>query len=187
MSELDCHIKRENDKLRVAGIRVTILQRGNWLYLRAVLPPKLGTGKVKPHRQEYTPKPAGLPANAEGIKRTTKLAKKLWNAVESDSFDWEVWSGKPAKAERTAKEWIEALKPYWLDEGSQGKCSEKTWERHWQVDFDKLPQDLPLTSALLLDRVLQIQPNTRRRRQVCYHLQKLADCHLEAHREWFDL
>ena len=128
-------------------------------------------GQSQAYRQEYTPKPAGLPANAEGIKRTTKLAKKLWNAVESDSFDWEVWSGKPAKAERTAKEWIEALKPYWLDEGSQGKCSEKTWERHWQVDFDKLPQDLPLTSALLLDRVLQIQPNTRRRRQVCYHLQ----------------
>jgi hypothetical protein len=90
MVELDCHIKRENDKLRTLGVRVTILQRGNWLYLRAVLPPKLSSGKVKPHRQEYTPKPAGLPASTEGLKRASKLAKRLWNAVESGDVNFAV-------------------------------------------------------------------------------------------------
>ena len=95
-----------NQRFRDAGIRVTILQRKQWLYLRAVLPPKPGSSKVKPYRQEITRPRAGLPANPQGLKAAEKLAVALWGSIIDNTFDWDTWLGKTSREDRPVKEWV---------------------------------------------------------------------------------
>ncbi len=66
-----------NQRLRDAGVRVTIIQRKQWLYLRAVLPPKPSSDQVKPFRQEVTRPKVGLPATPQGLKAAERLAVSL--------------------------------------------------------------------------------------------------------------
>ena len=70
-----------NHRLREAGTKVTLLQREKWLYLRAILPPKPGSGKTKSFRQEITRPQVGLPATPKGLKDAEKLAIFLWGSV----------------------------------------------------------------------------------------------------------
>jgi hypothetical protein len=112
-----------NQRLRDAGIRVTILQRKQWLYLRAVLPPKPGSSKVKPYRQKFTRPRTGLPANPQGLRAAEKLAVALWGSLIDNTFDWDTWLGKTSRDDRPVKEWVSEFREKWL---SQGKTSQAT-------------------------------------------------------------
>lgn len=161
-----------NQRLRDAGIRVTILQRKQWLYLRAVLPPKPGSSKVKPYRQEITRPRTGLPANPQGLKAAEKLAVALWGSIIDNTFDWDTWLGKTSREDRPVKEWVSEFREKWL---SQGKTSQATWERHWQRAFDRLPQDEPLTPEALVSTLLSITPGTRERKRTTSYFKRLAE------------
>jgi len=161
-----------NQRLRAIGIKVTILQRKDWLYLRAVLPPKPNSDKEKPFRQELTRPKTGLPATAQGLKAAEKLAVSLWGSVIDGTFSWETWMGKTAKEERTVQEWVAEFRTHWLN---QGNISEFTWENHWQRAFNKLPQDEPLTSDLLLKALLDVPPDTHQRKRSVNYYHRLAE------------
>ncbi|MDB9529079.1 hypothetical protein PN498_24005 [Oscillatoria sp. CS-180] len=161
-----------NQRLRDAGIRVTIVQRKQWLYLRTVLPPKPNSDKVKGFRQDITRPHTGLPATAQGIKAAERLAISLWGSVVDGSFDWETWLGKTDREQRPVKEWVSAFRDQWL---SQGKTSEATWQRHWQRAFNRLPQEQPLTSEALLTTLLTIAPGTRERKRTTGYYSRLAE------------
>ena len=52
---------------------------------------------------------------------------------------------------------------------------ETTWERHWQTVYDALPQNSQLNSTLILATALDTPSDSRKRREYCLKLQKLAD------------
>lgn len=161
-----------NQRLRESGIKITILQRKDWLYLRAVLPPKPGSHKVKPYRQEITRPRLGLPATTQGVKAAEKMAVALWGSLIDKTFSWETWLGKPAKETRTVQEWVSAFREQWL---SHGKTSETTWKRHLQRAYNRLSQDEPLTDDTLLTALLTITPGTRERKRTVGYFQRLAE------------
>lgn len=161
-----------NRRLRESGIRVTIVQRKEWLYLRTVLPPKPGSDKVKPYRQDITRPRVGLPATPQGLKAAEKLAVTLWGSITDNTFDWNTWLGKPSLEEQMVSEWVSAFKEHWL---SKGKTSEATWERHWQRAFNRLPQEQPLTPEMLLKTLLSVAPGTRERKRTTSYYQRLAE------------
>jgi integrase len=161
-----------NHRLREAGIKVTLLQRKKWLYLRTVLPPKPGSGKSKPFRQEITRPKAGLPATPKGLREAEKLAISLWGSLLDGTFDWDTWLGKTSREHRTVKEWVAQFREKWM---SQGKTSQATWDRHWQRAYNRLPQDKPLTHEILLGTLLSINPGTRERKRTTGYFQRLAE------------
>ncbi len=170
MEQLD--LSTVNSRLRSSGIRVTLIQRKQWLYLRAVLPPKPESDKAKPYRQELTRPKVGLPATSKGLKDAEKVAIALWGDVVDGSFDWDTWRGKVAKEERLVKDWVADFREQWL---AKGNTSQSTWNRHWQAAFNRLPQDKPLTAELLLTVLLQIDVNSHTRSRVAGHFQRLAE------------
>jgi hypothetical protein len=161
-----------NARLRAGGTRVTIKQVNDWLYLRAVLPPKPGSAKVKPFRQEITQPKRGLFADVSGLRRAETLARALWDDVTENTFDWDVWSGKTHKEDKPVKEWIPEFREHWL---SKKKCSKKTWKRHWQRAFDRLPQEEFLSAQSLLTTIRTIKPDSRELKRSVEYFQRLAD------------
>lgn len=81
-------LKAANQRLRELGIRVTIKYTGQWLYPRAVLPPKPGGSKIKPYCQEVTLPGHGLPATVTGWKKAEKVAARLWSSAENKTLDF---------------------------------------------------------------------------------------------------
>ncbi|MEO0532898.1 MAG: hypothetical protein AAF215_03420 [Cyanobacteria bacterium P01_A01_bin.123] len=169
---MDLNLNETNARLRSLGIRVTVKEVNKWLYLRLVLPPKPDSIKVKPHRQDVTHPRGGLPATQKGLKKAEKLAQTLWAMVEEGTFDWAPWLGKTSREERTVQEWTDEFRQYWL---KSGKCSEKTWKRHWQKAYNRLPQNNPLTAENILSALLTTQENTRERQRTTGYFQRLAE------------
>ncbi len=65
-----------------------------------------------------------------------------------------------------------AFRQAWL---SQGETSEDTWNRHWQRAFDRLPQEEPLDSSVLVSTLLSINPGTRERKRTTGYYKRLAE------------
>ena len=161
-----------NSRLRDSGTRVTILQRKQWLYLRAVLPPKPESDKVKAYRQELTRPKVGLPATTRGIKDAEKVAIALWGSVIDGSFEWDTWRGKVSREQRSIKEWIAEFREHWL---SKGITTENTWHQHWGAAYKRLPQDKPLTGDILLSTLLETDVGTYTRKRTMRYFQRLAE------------
>lgn len=165
-------LDKVNGALRDVGVRVTLSQRGQWLYLRAVLPPGPGSMKVKPYRQEVTVK-GGLYADGKGLKLAKAAAVKLWGQVRDGTYDRREWGARGGKTAtpQTVGDWVARFKVYWLQ---LGKCSEETWARHWAMAFKLLPQDAALTAEVLMVEIFKIDAGTHKRKRVVSYFQRLA-------------
>ena len=166
------NLKKTNVRLRELDIRVTIKEVNNSLYLRLVLPPKPHSTKVRPYRQDFSHPWTQLPATPKGLKKAEQLAKKVWLELEQGVFDWNNWLGRTPRDRRTVHDWTEEFRKYWL---KSGKCSTKTWERHWQKAYNRLPQSDPLTAENILSALLTTQENTRERQRSTGYFQRLAE------------
>ncbi len=159
--------------LRAVGIKITIIQKGNSLYLRCVLPPRPGAHKVKWHRQDAKPLPRGLQADRKGLKLAKQRAISMWGQLQGGQFDWATWEQQGEIASpQTVGEWVEGFKVYWL---GKGDCSPETWDRHWHPVFNRLHQDVPLTYGVLVAGLVATAQGSRNRRRSASCLQRLAD------------
>jgi integrase len=166
-------LKTETSKLRELGVKVTITQKGGTLYLRCVLPPRPGSIKVKPHRQEVKPLPRGVAANQQGLKIAKKRAIELWGLLQTGAFNWDDWEKKPSVANpQTVREWVEQFCSYWL---SRGECSPETWKKHWAPVYSRLPQEARLSYELALTSLLATPQHTRNRKRSASTLQRLLE------------
>lgn len=167
--DIDHRIRIANDRLKIAKLRVRIRRKGDALYLRATLPPKPDSGRAGSVRPDL---PTGLPASKEGLKQAENKARLLAGKLATKTFDWAEWLNEKPPEQQTIREWVGKLKVEYMATHS---LAEATWERHWQSVYDALPMDERLTPAVLLEAVLKTSVNTRKRRECCLKLQKLAD------------
>ena len=158
-----------NARLKAARIRVTIRCRGEALYLRATLPPKPGSRRVKPGQYDLK---TGLPLSRDGLRRAEAEAQHLGSTLALKQFDWSDWLDEKPPEEREIREWIGEFKQHYM---STHSLSETTWARHWQTVYNALPQDGMLMPEVLVATAVDTLPNTRKRREFCLKLQKLAD------------
>ncbi|MEO0521076.1 MAG: site-specific integrase [Cyanobacteria bacterium P01_A01_bin.116] len=167
--EFDVLIHAAQQRLKVAKVRVSIRRKGDAIFLRATLPPKPGTRHIKPHRYELATK---LPVSRDGIRRAEAEALNLGSLLAMKQFDWADWLDETLPKEKLIGEWIRGFKQYYMGTHS---LSETTWKRHWQTVYDALPQNETLVGPTLVTIALETPANTRKRREFCLKLQKLAD------------
>ncbi len=95
-----------NTRLKVERIGVTIVKKGNRLYLRGTFPPRPGSTKSRPHQQEIA---LGLLAKAEELFTAEKEARKVGGLLALGEFDWEPYVRHAPKDERpclTIGDWV---------------------------------------------------------------------------------
>lgn len=78
-------LAQANGRLKAGNVGVLLRHRGWKLYLRAILPPKPGSKKDKPHQQEIA---SGFRANPAGISAAEKEARRVGALLESKAFSW---------------------------------------------------------------------------------------------------
>lgn len=154
-----------NGRLRAGRVGVTVEQRGGKLYLVATLPPKPGSGKVRPYQQRIA---LGINANPAGLKRAELEAKRLGLQLAEKSFEWEV---KPQDVITTDAIALFKAK-YYAERGSNPR-TETTWSSTYATWFNKLPVAV-LTEELLLEVIKTTEVNTRARQAICLAFRALG-------------
>ncbi|GAP95018.1 hypothetical protein [Leptolyngbya sp. NIES-2104] len=97
----------------------------------------------------------------------------LSSRLSLGEFDWSQHTDSDRLLEnRTVRSWVDEFKSHYLESHS---LSEKTWKNDWEIIYDRLPQDSPVTADLLTAIVFRTERNSRNRLETCGKLQKLAD------------
>ncbi|MEG4915775.1 site-specific recombinase [Microcoleus sp. B7-D4] len=159
-------INQANGRLKAAKTGVTILQRGDRLYLRAVLPPRPGSGKLSPCQQQIA---LGIHANIAGISLAEKEARKVGYLRDARKFDWADYGGGRNKSSEMIADWLTKF-----EQSKRGAVCSTTWKTDYLQPFNQLPADEPIAPEVLLSAIAKTKPNTRQRRRFCLAFRQLA-------------
>jgi integrase len=159
-------LERINQALRQAGIRISIRQRGQKLYLRATLPPKPTSGKITPYQQEIA---VNVGVTKEGLNFALSEAKRLGALLDSHSFSWGQWGGKP-QADPMA-EAIAKFEAHYFATRQRNIKTEETFRREYLTIFKRLEK---LSESAMVALVNAQPPQTRTRKRYADSLSALA-------------
>jgi integrase len=159
-------LNQANGRLQAAKTGVTILQRGDRLYLQSVLPPRPGSNKSSPCQQQIA---LGIHANPPGISLAEKEARRLGYLRDAKEFDWGLYGRATQQKSETVGDWVQKF-----GEKKRVQVCATTWKTDYQRPFGTLPAGEPITSELLLDAIAKTTPNTRQRRRFCLAFRQLA-------------
>lgn len=162
-----------NKRLKASKRGVSLRIRGDTLSLRATLPPRPDSPKTQAHQQDIA---LGMYANPAGLKaaedKAIELAADIVKWKAGQNFPWNNWiEGKLAQG-NTCEYWVEAFKEEFLIKQQQFSAS--TWERHYLLQFDRLPPKAKLTGELLLRTLLSLPINSWTRHHTASSYIKLA-------------
>lgn len=125
--------------------------QGRWVYLRATLPPRPDSTRLRPYQQRIALKLQDIPANRQRIKAK---ARKLAYELSAGEFDWLNWGFTPQaqKApETTLREAIDSLEVQML---ATRDLEQRTFEGNYRemllryLPHDHLPTCDELRAAL---------------------------------------
>jgi integrase len=160
-------INQANGRLKAAKTGVTILQRGDRLYLQAVLPPRPGSGKLFPCQQQIA---LGIHSNAVGISLAEKEARKVGYLRDAKEFDWILYGGGKPQQSETIADWLAKF-----EQSKRATVCLTTWQTDYLRPFAKLPADQILSAEVLFNAITKTTPNTRQRRRFCLAFRQLAE------------
>ena len=163
-----------NARLKAARIGLTVIQRGDKLSLRGTLPPKPGSGKLKPSQQTIS---LGIYTNPAGLEFAEAKALELGSLIAQKRFSWVAIEGDRNSADSCAS-WVAAFKKYALQNliNSTGEQAEIDWkERFWYPAFTKLDQNADLCPESIITAVQKTKANSRSRQVCCQRMNKLAE------------
>lgn len=157
-----------NAQLKALKIGVQVWQRGDRLWLRATLPPKPGSGKVKPYQQGIA---LGIYANASGLKRARAEALTVGGLLALGQFSWEPYLAPEETAPKLVRDWVrEFEEDYW----ARGDRKAVTWDKEYRLTFARLDPEEALSGELILKVITSTKPDTRTRKRFCMALGQLA-------------
>ncbi|MDX2231614.1 MAG: hypothetical protein NW220_18410 [Leptolyngbyaceae cyanobacterium bins.349] len=167
---LEYTLEAVKQRLKAAKSKARLYQREERLWLQATLPPKTGNPRPKPYQQRIS---LGLPATEEGFRRAEQVAKLLSSRLISGSFDWKLYLDLEQLPEhKPIRSHVEEFKQHYMETHT---LKESPWKNHWQIIYDRLPGEQPLTAEIITATVHATERNTRNRLHTCQKLQKLAD------------
>lgn len=125
--------------------------KGRWVYLRATLPPKPGSARLRPYQQRIALQLEDLPHNKQKIRAA---AKRLAYEISSGTFDWENWGvvADDARPERTLVDVVEGLRQHML---ATRDIKESSFDSNYaetllrSLPKDRLPTCEDMRAALL--------------------------------------
>ncbi|MGG6269030.1 hypothetical protein ACQ4M3_34335 [Leptolyngbya sp. AN03gr2] len=177
MPKLKLTIEAINARLKAAKVGVSVLPRGDRLYLQATLPPKPGKKKTQPYQQQISLK---IYASQDGLAQAEAKALELGALIAREKFDWKTYEGledEPVATE-TCGNWVERYRLHLMqtviDEATP-EIAHSVWkQRFWNPALKWLPVDGPLNEATILTAVQHYRQNTRSRQLICQVLQAFA-------------
>lgn len=163
-----------NERLNAARIGLAVVQRGKKLSLRGTLPPKPGSGKVKPHQQRVV---LDIYANSAGLEHAEAKALEIGALIAQKRFSWAEIESERIDSESCGA-WIEAFKKYAFQNliNSSDEQAELDWKnRFWYPAFSKLDQSADLSPEAIIKAVQKTKANSRSRQVCCQRMNKLAE------------
>ena len=142
--EIDDLVQQATDRLRAAGVRLSIIRRNRQLCLRGTFPAKDGTGE----KQQTLS--IGIEATAIGVRLAEAKAHQVFLDLQIGRFSWADYYR--AKAEcKTVGEWAAIARKQYFERRGDNVQVQATWQdTYWryyrQIGFDK-----PLTLRLVQD------------------------------------
>jgi integrase len=170
---MEGRISQTNGRLRTARVGVTVVTRGNRLYLRATFPPKPGTSSTQPSQQRLA---LGYHANPAGLKLAESEARKIGALLDCGEFQWEPYLKNYVQA-NTVADWWDKFEADYFNRRERNPKSETTWRKDYQQVFSALPPDEPLSVQLLVTAITATKPDTKTRQRftmVCTSLARFA-------------
>lgn len=163
-----------NQRLKALKIGLTILQKGNRLYLRGTLPPRPGSEKNKPHQQEIA---LGVEATIEGLKTAEKEARKVGGLLAIGEFDWLPYLRHRAIGQDNKRigDWVSELEKDYFMRRAKNPQSLSTWQTNYMEVFSQLPQTELLSKEILMQAIKATKPDTRMRQKTSLALAKLVE------------
>ncbi|MCT7970280.1 site-specific integrase [Laspinema sp. D1] len=76
---------------------------------------------------------------------------------------------------QTVSQWVQAFQSAYFEQRGTTPSKRKTWKSEYENVFKNLPQDKPLSIAILKALIVGYQPEQRQRKRACIACQKLAD------------
>lgn len=171
MTKIEELIAAANQRLVAGDIGVRI-ELKNKLVLRATLPQKPNSSKIKPHQQRIY---LGIPASRTGVKRAEKEALKLGAALACKEFDWSSYLKVEGEEEVTAGELLARFENFYFQKRKRNHKSETTWKIDYHNIFKKLDASKPLTANAIIECCTSYVPETRQRKRACVALRALAN------------
>ena len=163
-----------NQRLKAGLIGLSVLQRGNRLYLRGTFPPKPGSGKIRPHQQTLA---LGVYANPAGLEFAEARAKELGALIAQQRFSWVGIEGDRQERD-TVRVWVEAFRLYALKNliSATGEEADLVWrEQWWYPALKKLDQNAVLTEHAIVKAAQSTRANSRSRQVACQKLKRFAE------------
>ncbi|MBD3561135.1 site-specific integrase [Planktothrix sp. FACHB-1355] len=163
-----------NQRLKAGQIGVTIIQKGNRLYLRGTLPPRPGSDKDKPHQQEIA---LGIEATSAGMRTAEKEARKVGGLLSVGEFSWWPYLRHTGvgRENKTIGEWVSELEKDYFIGRAKNPQSISTWKTNYVEVYSKLPLSSYLSKEILMNAIVSVPPSTRMRQKVCMALDKLVE------------
>jgi integrase len=161
-----------NQRLKAARIGVAVEQRGGRLLLRAMLPSKPGSSKSGYHQQRIS---LHYRANPAGLALAEAEAKQVGALLELGRFTWEPYLTAPKPD--TVADWVARFEQDYFTRRERTPRSETTWKGDYEQVFRSLPQDEPLTLAVLVNSIAAKKPDSRARKRwvdICTRLARFA-------------
>jgi hypothetical protein len=180
---LDPSITQLNTRLKAARLGMQIERRGDKLNLRGTLPPKPGSGKLRPSQQRLS---LSLPATKAGLKQVEQQAKVIAGQVLQGSFDWQEYlavGGGKRLSQLALAEQLQAFEQHFFASPHRlpnPAATKTTWRSAYAPYLRKLSATaaahptLNLTEAIY-QTVESVPINARSRQLCCTALAALAE------------
>ncbi|MCC5636372.1 integrase [Nostoc sp. CHAB 5844] len=163
-----------NERLKLAKIGVTVQQRGDKLSLRATLPPRPGSNKVREHQQHIA---LGIYANPAGLQRAEAEAKIVGGLLARGEFDWNRYLIHLIPEQELGigdwASWINKLRADYFAQKGDTAAAQFTWKNDYETAFKNLKGEV--STASLIAAAISTPANSRSRKRSCEKLQLLAE------------
>lgn len=166
-----------NARLKVAKVGVSVLRRGDRLYLQATLPPKPRSHKTRPYQQQIS---LGIYANSDGLAQAEARALELGSLIARETFTWDTYTAlrEANSTDNTCGVWVEQYKKHLFEtviEKDDPEAAFMVWkQRFWNPALKWLDDNAELNEAALILAAQHYRPNTRSRQLACQILQSFG-------------
>lgn len=152
-------ISQANGRLAAGNISLRVEQTGKKLSIRGTLPPKLESGRDRPHQQRIA---LGVDATGEGLKFAEAKAKEISGLIALGRFNWDDFLPPKPDQPVSIGDWIGRIEEDYLAQGGR----RETWQGDYMKVYRRLPMDRPPTAELIeatLAAIPASQAKTRNR------------------------
>jgi hypothetical protein len=151
------NLDQYNAKLTRLRLRI----KGNRLYIRGTLPPKPQDG-ILPKQYDLS---TGLNTTPDGLRIAFSRAQEIEARLALDKFNWQDYLGDGILGTKPIKTWVAEFEANYWHTHTRTPNREIGYYNAYGRYLQQLPQDEPLSEAVILPFILATPPNTAIRNQ----------------------